>query len=219
MRTKFIQGVVIAAVFLISGAALVRAWVSRPGTPPQANISAPLTVSAATERKIGAPNTLEGLLGVNDLYIRSIGKWASELINFRGTREAEFRIMSNRKPLATSPLENCTIRTLSEYNCWLTVERDCPNGYYVVGCSGGMALDMRPNEASQYREPANGLFPARYIGSVPYNSGVPGAPDIGCRAKLQVTAGVDPGPPMRRVPPAAGTNDAAVVYSYCARLQ
>lgn len=219
-RTKRIQGMVIAAAFFISGAALVHAWVSGSGTPPQANISTPLTVSAVTELKRGAPNTLEGIIGVNDLYIRSIGKWASELI-IRGTRSVDFVVDTRQQPLSTVQLSssNCNPVNVGNYNCGVSVQKDCRQDYYVVGCSGSVVTDLRPGASNQPPATCTGGNCA-YIGSVPYPfpAGGPGVQNTGCVATMYIHGyNEGPGTPIR-LPP-VGSRDALVVYSYCAKAQ
>ena len=217
--TRFIQGAAIAIAFAISGASLVRAWISPPSPPPSQNVPAPLTVSAVDEIKAGLPNTFEGVLNVNDLYIQRIGKWASELTNLRGTRGLDFAVRSRVERTIASPSQTCVYR-YGLFNCRMLAQVECPAEYYVVGCSGGSSLDMRRNAVL-----VNGLptqcpnNDCAYIGSVPYPSaaGAPGVQNTGCAAEMYVR--VPPDQLNRPTQPAFSQTGGLAVYAFCARKQ
>lgn len=226
MNAKFIQRAVILTAFFISGASLVRAWILPPAAPPQSNVPAPLTVGPDIEWK-------EGIIAVNDLYIRSIGKWASELVNFRGTQSVDFKVETNRQLLSEIRFSyndsRCSLAQYGQYNCRIMVQKDCRAGYYVVGCSGSVVTDLRP---AAPRQPPSGMAPrcsqtgeclyTAYVGSSPYPfpNGGPGVQNTGCITEVHARAYGTGGSLSRpRFAVAPGTNDAAVVYAFCAKAQ
>lgn len=90
MKTQLFDAlkVSVLAIVLSFGLSYALAWTAPTTTPPGGNVSAPINTGADLQTKegnlsvanLGANTiTLTGTATVNDVYITSIGKWASEL--------------------------------------------------------------------------------------------------------------------------------------------
>ena len=90
MKTQLFDALKVSALAIVIsfGLSYAFAWTAPIATPPNGNVSAPINTGADLQTKAGnltvanlGANTviLTGTATVNDVYITSIGKWASEL--------------------------------------------------------------------------------------------------------------------------------------------
>lgn len=122
------QLVILFALVVFGAGLVVYAWTPPVGPPPGLNASKPFTVSDRSEEKVGIPNPsvpfpqrYDGIIAVNDIFIRSVNLWASELsdnynnVFLRPTQDVKVVVKSSG---ASSPYVTCD------------------PGYQLVGCSG-----------------------------------------------------------------------------------
>jgi len=90
MKTQLFDAlkVSVLAVVISFGLSYAFAWTAPTATPPTGNVSAPINTGAGLQTKYGnltvanlGTNSIivSGSATINDVYITSIGKWASEL--------------------------------------------------------------------------------------------------------------------------------------------
>ncbi|HBB44198.1 MAG: hypothetical protein UW27_C0011G0010 [Parcubacteria group bacterium GW2011_GWA1_44_13] len=90
MKTQLFDALKVSALAIVIsfGLSYAFAWTAPTATPPTGNVSAPINTGTDLQTKAGNLTvanlgantiTLTGTATVNDVYITSIGKWASEL--------------------------------------------------------------------------------------------------------------------------------------------
>lgn len=122
MMKKIISLLGIVAIGIVLGLSIQIAradWTPPTSTAPSGNVGAPITTGPVAQNKSGnfsigattpnfsAPNSLGGNMDINDVYLRSTGKWVSEMTSGAAV--------------------------LGQDICFLGI--NCPVGYYVAGVS------------------------------------------------------------------------------------
>ncbi len=156
------------------------AWTAPTAPPPGANAYAPINTGPIAQNKIGnltlgqtslptAPNSKSGNIAVNDVYIRSVGKWVSQL-----SSTAAISLPGPSIYLYTGKVQHYTVpagttkvfikasgsegRSVGNYTYL--------DGHTVTGGAGG-----KGGFASGYRAVTPGEILNVYVGAGTYNSG------------------------------------------------